>query len=347
MGEMDERVKFSIRARLLLIFLGLTTVALSTLGGITYFQVSRLAEDLQNDKLDSDMFSIAEEASREIDPNDVLALAESGEEGDPLYSKLRDQLMDISRVNPNMEANRVFIAIRGKNPDQIVFVVDTEESQLEHFELGETYAPEDSEQAILDGFHEPVINDNYFFLETDQGVELYAGGYAPLKDADGNPVAVIGVEMLAESAIDARWEVARTFLLTALGVYPILVAAILLVSTMISRPIRDIAKVAWHLEQDQPVDADMLKEEVHRSDELGQLARIFAKAIEEVQARQERLKEQVAELKIEIDLVKQKEQIDEITDSDFFRDLQAEKDKLRARRSGKGAGEASNKPTGK
>ena len=58
-----------------------------------------------------------------------------------------------------------------------------------------------------------------------------------------------------------------------------------------------------------------------RTDALGVLARRFMSMAREVQAREDRLREQVRELKIEIDEARQARQVAEITDTDFFRDL--------------------------
>jgi len=58
-----------------------------------------------------------------------------------------------------------------------------------------------------------------------------------------------------------------------------------------------------------------------RTDALGVLARRFMSMAREIQAREDRLREQVRELKIEIDEARQAKQVAEITDTDFFRDL--------------------------
>lgn len=66
-------------------------------------------------------------------------------------------------------------------------------------------------------------------------------------------------------------------------------------------------------------------------DEISQLTRIFGEMAAEVLAREAALKEQVESLKIEVDLVKQQRQVTEITDSDFFKDLQSKAKHLRTR----------------
>ena len=66
-----------------------------------------------------------------------------------------------------------------------------------------------------------------------------------------------------------------------------------------------------------------------RSDELGRLARVFQQMAREVRAREQRLIEQVRELRIEIDEARQDRQVAEITESEFYRKLSAEADALR------------------
>ena len=66
-----------------------------------------------------------------------------------------------------------------------------------------------------------------------------------------------------------------------------------------------------------------------RTDALGVLARRFMSMAREVQAREDRLREQVRELRIEIDHAHQARQVAEITDTDFFRDLQSRANNFR------------------
>ena len=67
-----------------------------------------------------------------------------------------------------------------------------------------------------------------------------------------------------------------------------------------------------------------------RDDALGQLARVFQKMAREVRLREEKLKQQVTELKIALDETRQKKKVAEITDSQYFKDLQSEADVLRS-----------------
>jgi GAF domain-containing protein len=66
-----------------------------------------------------------------------------------------------------------------------------------------------------------------------------------------------------------------------------------------------------------------------RTDALGQLARTFTKMAEEVAAREARLRQQVQELRIEIDEARQQQKVAEITGTDYFKDLRSRADDLR------------------
>lgn len=76
---------------------------------------------------------------------------------------------------------------------------------------------------------------------------------------------------------------------------------------------------------------ESLDEVVLRTDALGQLARVFQRMVREVYAREQSLKRQVAELRIEIDEAKKAQQVAEITDTDYFQQLRQKAVDLRKR----------------
>lgn len=73
-----------------------------------------------------------------------------------------------------------------------------------------------------------------------------------------------------------------------------------------------------------------------RPDELGRLARVFQRMATEVQAREKRLKDQVAQLRIEIDMVKLAKQVEEVTQAPVFDSLLGARDRLKRRQAGGG-----------
>ena len=66
-----------------------------------------------------------------------------------------------------------------------------------------------------------------------------------------------------------------------------------------------------------------------RDDALGRLARVFCRMAREVRAREQRLERQVHQLRIEIDQARAERRVAEITETDFFADLQRRAAQLR------------------
>ncbi|MCA9951348.1 MAG: HAMP domain-containing protein [Anaerolineales bacterium] len=102
-------------------------------------------------------------------------------------------------------------------------------------------------------------------------------------------------------------------------------------SESISEPIERLAQAATAVEQGS-YEIDSLTAVTQRKDELGQFARTFEQMAREVYAREQKLKAQVSALQIEIDRTKSAAQVAEITDTDFFKDLQNKAQAMRARK---------------
>lgn len=71
-------------------------------------------------------------------------------------------------------------------------------------------------------------------------------------------------------------------------------------------------------------DPATLDDVAQRDDELGQLAHMFQLMAAHVQQRESQLKQQLIELTIEIDQAKLQKQVAQITESNYFREIQAE-----------------------
>lgn len=77
---------------------------------------------------------------------------------------------------------------------------------------------------------------------------------------------------------------------------------------------------------------ESLDEVAKRKDELGQLARVFQNMAKQVEIRETKLRQQVQELKIEIDKSKQAKQVAEIVGTDSFKNLKQKLKKLKSSR---------------
>ena len=94
-----------------------------------------------------------------------------------------------------------------------------------------------------------------------------------------------------------------------------------------------VVDAAGAVEADE-FDAASLDGVAGRDDALGQLARVFQRMAREVFERERRLKAQVEQLRIEIDEARAAEKVAEITDTDYFRDLEKRARGLRLGRGG-------------
>lgn len=76
-------------------------------------------------------------------------------------------------------------------------------------------------------------------------------------------------------------------------------------------------------------ELDPLDNVAARTDALGQLARVFQRMALEVHLREQRLKQQIQDLQIEIDATKQAKKVAEITESNYFKSLRGQAETLR------------------
>lgn len=89
-----------------------------------------------------------------------------------------------------------------------------------------------------------------------------------------------------------------------------------------------VTDAALALEADA-FDPTLLEGVAARDDALGQLARTFSRMAGEVRSREDNLRREVAELRIEVDEARQARRVAEITGSEYFRDLRERASDLR------------------
>ncbi|MBH8563502.1 HAMP domain-containing protein [Nostoc sp. CENA67] len=102
----------------------------------------------------------------------------------------------------------------------------------------------------------------------------------------------------------------------------------LLLARSISRPIHSLTAAAQALEQDN-FHPKILADASRTQDDIGRLVRVFLNMAGEVKAREQKLKRQVIDLRVEIDETKRVSQVAEITENEHFRQLEQKIQKLR------------------
>jgi C4-dicarboxylate-specific signal transduction histidine kinase len=105
----------------------------------------------------------------------------------------------------------------------------------------------------------------------------------------------------------------------------------LLLAQSVARPIRALTQAAEALVYETEFDHQALAKASLMRDDVGQLVRVFLNMAQAVKTREQKLQQQVdaLELRIEIDESKRAQQVAEITETDYFQDVQKEVQKLK------------------
>lgn len=109
----------------------------------------------------------------------------------------------------------------------------------------------------------------------------------------------------------------------------IALALALLVARRLSRPVSALTAAATALEANEDPDTNRLQVLGRTKDDIGRLARVFSSMAIEVAERERRLREQVAALRVEIDEDRRRQTVSDLTDSEFFRELEARAKEIR------------------
>jgi hypothetical protein len=159
---------------------------------------------------------------------------------------------------------------------------------------------------------------------------------API-DAEGSG-DVIGGVLVALSTSRVQDQL-RNDLLLAIGIAAVVLAVALLAAAIgarrIADPVEELTAAAQAV-HDTNYEPGSLDRVAARQDELGRLAQIFDQMARQVHARLARMQQEIRKLVVEVDETKREKQVAEITDTDYFRDLQRRAKELRARSGGSG-----------
>lgn len=148
------------------------------------------------------------------------------------------------------------------------------------------------------------------------------------------PVGLLGLFLLqqTESATASPAELLLKLSITVVLTLLFTVVNALLVAQTVSRPLLRLAEAARLMEAEKLTQEDIDQiQAMHGNDEVTQLGHVFARMAAEVIARERKLQKQVQELRIEIDRVRQEQAVSEITDTEYFQDLQQKVNQLRER----------------
>jgi methyl-accepting chemotaxis protein len=160
----------------------------------------------------------------------------------------------------------------------------------------------------------------------------WASGYMPISNSNGENVAAIGVDFQATTVNAVRQEVRDSVQNAFLIAYPVLLILVFWFSSVFTRPLITLTAAAERVgEGDYEVGFSELISDRYK-DEIDTLAYVFSIMVQKVHKREQKLIRQVARLRIEIDETKQADEVAQIVDTDFFKQLQSRADNLRSQR---------------
>ncbi|MEM7330559.1 MAG: cache domain-containing protein [Chloroflexota bacterium] len=247
------------------------------------------------------------------------------------------QISDFLRGLTIGETGEAFIMERNGNiiassVDESPFITD------ENGEQGRLLAVDSSNDVIEDTAQEiavrfsaseqPIINAQFQYRDAENGIH-YVHANA-LNDGRGLDWIVVVTIPAADFTGPISERIVHTIQIAILAVV-VSVGIGVATARWIIRPILAISEAAASVE-DETYEVDGLAVVEQRQDEMGRLARVFKHMIEEVKKREEKLKQQVRKLKIEIDQAKSSQRVKEIVESDFFKALEANSTSMRQRR---------------
>ncbi len=331
----------SIRLKILMSFMVLFVAILTA----TYFwfftfsvqrAISRVTEDLDVlltgalARVDGDAFI---ELAREAEVND------EGYSDDPRYWDHANVLGAVARLDPR---SGLYTFIAGDREEELIFIGSSgavaetpfgalfRESCYQDPECGDLTP---NLEAIRTG---ELIHDTQIY-EDRWG--SWISGYAPIRNSQNQVVGALGVDFRADYVIQIRRSLETTFLIAFISTLAACGVVVFILARRMTEQVRRLTAFAARIgEGDYDLDLTPLRR-ANFPDEITTMANVFDIMIEKVAQREQRLKQQVADLQIQIDHARRDEQVREIVDNDFFQALQSKAATMRARRSFSEAGD--------
>lgn len=285
---MEERKTFflfrSFRLKLMFFFI----LSMAFVGATSDFLISRYAHRAQFEQLRSKLESVAQTAAIAVDTS-VLRAIPLNKEGvaSPQYKAIAGKLEKIKNSVPSLKY--IYILTKTERPNTLKFMVDiptSADKDKPAADPGEEYDASPFPE-MLNGFSGPAADKE--LGEDAWGVSL--SGYAPIVDADGKAIAILGVDMQAQDVYNVQKEVhRRAVFVFLLG----LVLAVMLgffISGNVSKQIKALMQGAQRVAKG---DLDY-QVQVHGGDEIALLARLFNKMSVDLKVHIEELKRTTGE----------------------------------------------------
>lgn len=327
---------FSLRWKLLIGF----TVLFSLVFAAAFYWFYSFSTSQALDMIQQDLKNTIKGALKNLDTEALVSLVREGvpnDEGfsdDPRYGQILAYLDLVHEVEPRAW---LYTAVLTGKSYEISFGVDLyakyEKDKALPFRFVTDEISDDAKQALDSGeLQYRLSNGNFEIYEDEFG--QWVSAYAPIRDKNGATIGLMGIDFVANYVNEVRQGILNSVVGAFAIVYSILFILVFLVSNTFTRPMAKLTDAARAIgEGNYEQDLSQLTGGKVR-DEINTLAQVFTIMVGKVYQREQTLRRQVEELKIEIDEVKRSKQLSEIVDTDFFRELQVKAKFMRQRSRG-------------
>ena len=134
--------------------------------------------------------ALAVEAAREIDGATMAAL-KPGDENTTAYTAIQDRLSAFRDANPGV----LYVYTMRMTGNATEYVVDADYGNGYAPSIGYTYVPTEEDAAFLVGFEGPSVEPWFYVDEWGNETATVLSGYAPVRDAAGTVVGLVGVDV--------------------------------------------------------------------------------------------------------------------------------------------------------
>lgn len=327
----QKRRTISLMWKLLIGF----TLVFSVVFAAAFYWFLTYSTDAALEKIQDDLVNTVTGAAKGVDTEELLALAseavpnEAGFTDDPRFQTQLDWLDTVHNIEPRAWP---YVYIPGVEENEIIYIVDLfaryDTSRATEFQKHKI-----SKGFSLGGLKELTIRTTDGKFETyDDEYGSWVSAYTPIYNPQGQIVGAMGMDFEASYVNQVRQAILDRIAIAFLVAYTALFLLVFLISRTLTQPIRTLTRAAEKIaEGDYEQDLSASKRE-RFPDEIGTLREVFSVMVSKVYQREQTLKAQVEQLKIEIDEAKRQHEVDEIAETDFFRELQSKAQLMRERR---------------
>lgn len=327
--EQEKSIFISLRLKLLIGFTLLFTIVFA----LAFIWFYNFAADMALKRIQEDVLFTLQGATEGVDADAFAALAEEVQLEEPGYPedpRYWDHVSWLYAVNTIEPRAFLYTYIQDpENPEKVIFI-GSHGAMIDPPEGAPYYYRYDPSEEMLNSFNEVTFRNDFQAYEDEWG--RWVSVYAPLRDSAGDVVGGLGVDFQADYVFQVRETIRNTVWAAFAIVYIVLFVLVWFLTQSLTRPVIKLTEIAERVgEGDYNVDFEGLHKGKLR-DEISSLAQTIESMTTKIYKRERDLRRQVEELRIEIDETKRASQLEEIVETDFFRDLQSKAKHMRNRR---------------